>query len=762
MSYNIDRYDLNTLSGCAMSNASFWNQYLGNVLDSFNELAGNQDFTGDGADAIKAYAQYVHVFALQAINLALSEFMGKIVTYAEGFSQYDGDDEAKLNYDCFTWVTNKLDEIATHIRDTTPEGQKWIDYVSDIVPDHNLQSADDYASPMETESAKIKKLRDDIAEYDATFSGDTLANVKALIADARKLIDKVNNDGVVAIDSQYIASFFTEKSLNDMLEHFNSAIDYVQTNQDKIDKGAEYLARVFDDRQRRAEEQARQARIEKGIILIGGAVIGTVLTIVTCGAAAPGVASYITVGIGTLVIANNVADFAQGVQEIYLGANNDFTTEAFHGVRDNAFFQGNEDAYEVYTIILNGSMATMGSINAIQTAGTGALETGASVEIAKLSAAGEEVFKTYAGIAVDATAEKVSESLAGDDELMKFIINQTISVSGNQFLEHAAGPAVGNHIEGALNNHFGDSFAPSTSTTAKTPDLSSGDLSKLDTDVQVNTNVKVDTDGTKYVVPNELDTKVEVPAGNKVEADGTKYVVPNELDTKVEVPAGNRAEADGTKYVVPNELDTKVEVPAGNRAEADGTKYVVPNELDTKVEVPAGNRTEADGTKYVVTDGKESGIPKELDTKVEVPADVASGAAAVEIAKEEVFTSKEVRHLSWDAVKGPKNSDMVFLGKHDDGTGGKPYDELAKDYGAQYFELESWDDLAETHSEDEMWRINEEFLTMQVSSGREIYLTSDPKKWAKTDTGFGREVRFLLENGFTFKKEGNMWHAIPH
>ena len=687
MSYNIDRYDLNTLSGCAMSNASFWNQYLGNVLDSFNELAGNQDFTGDGADAIKAYAQYVHVFALQAINLALSEFMGKIVTYAEGFSQYDGDDEAKLNYDCFTWVTNKLDEIATHIRDTTPEGQKWIDYVSDIVPDHNLQSADDYASPMETESAKIKKLRDDIAEYDATFSGDTLANVKALIADARKLIDKVNNDGVVAIDSQYIASFFTEKSLNDMLEHFNSAIDYVQTNQDKIDKGAEYLARVFDDRQRRAEEQARQARIEKGIILIGGAVIGTVLTIVTCGAAAPGVASYITVGIGTLVIANNVADFAQGVQEIYLGANNDFTTEAFHGVRDNAFFQGNEDAYEVYTIILNGSMATMGSINAIQTAGTGALETGASVEIAKLSAAGEEVFKTYAGIAVDATAEKVSESLAGDDELMKFIINQTISVSGNQFLEHAAGPAVGNHIEGALNNHFGDSFAPSTSTTAKTPDLSSGDLSKLDTDVQVNTNVKVDTDGTKYVVPNELDTKVEVPAGN---------------------------------------------------------------------------RTEADGTKYVVTDGKESGIPKELDTKVEVPADVASGAAAVEIAKEEVFTSKEVRHLSWDAVKGPKNSDMVFLGKHDDGTGGKPYDELAKDYGAQYFELESWDDLAETHSEDEMWRINEEFLTMQVSSGREIYLTSDPKKWAKTDTGFGREVRFLLENGFTFKKEGNMWHAIPH
>ena len=415
--------------------------------------------------------------------------------------------------------------------------------------------------------------------------------------------------------------------------------------------------------------------------------IGTVLTIVTCGAAAPGVASYITVGIGTLVIANNVADFAQGVQEIYLGANNDFTTEAFHGVRDNAFFQGNEDAYEVYTIILNGSMATMGSINAIQTAGTGALETGASVEIAKLSAAGEEVFKTYAGIAVDATAEKVSESLAGDDELMKFIINQTISVSGNQFLEHAAGPAVGNHIEGALNNHFGDSFAPSTSTTAKTPDLSSGDLSKLDTDVQVNTNVKVDTDGTKYVVPNELDTKVEVPAGN---------------------------------------------------------------------------RTEADGTKYVVTDGKESGIPKELDTKVEVPADVASGAAAVEIAKEEVFTSKEVRHLSWDAVKGPKNSDMVFLGKHDDGTGGKPYDELAKDYGAQYFELEAWDDLAETHSEDEMWRINEEFLTMQVSSGREIYLTSDPKKWAKTDTGFGREVRFLLENGFTFKKEGNMWHAIPH
>ncbi|MBR0147346.1 MAG: hypothetical protein IJM25_11895 [Eubacterium sp.] len=679
MSYNIDRYDLNTMSGLAMSNTYSWNTNLTNVLDSFNRLIEDEGFTGNGADAIKAYVQYVHVFAIESINLALSEFMGKIVTYAEGFSDYDADDEAKLNEDTFTWVTNKLDEISLHIRNTTPEGQRWIDYVSDIVPDHNLESADSYAEPMETESKTIKTLRDNIGEYDASFSGDTLANVKALIADARKLIDKVNSDGVVSINTEYIASFFTEDSLKDMLDHINSAMDYCQRNQDKISQGAEYLAKVFDDRQRRAEEQARQARIEKGIILIGGAIIGTVMTVVTCGAAAPGVATYITVGLGTLIVVNNVADFAEGAQDIYLALNNDFETQSLNVMRDVAF-EGNADAYEVYKLILSGSQATVGSVSAIQTAGSNALANGTSVELAKLGAAGEEVFKTYGGIAVDAASEKAAEYMAGDDELLKFILNQTFSIAGNQALEHGVAPSVGKGVENFAGKHFGDKMSPGTPTATTGIDLSDADAPKLDTDIKMDVTAP-DVDQIKIPDAPDVDTNIKA------------------------------------------DVDTKT-------PDTDGIKV--------------------------------SGTPTELDTKVEVPEDVAAGAAAVEVTKTEVFTSKEVRDLAKKAIHGPAKSDMVFLGKHNDGTGAKPYDELAKEYGAQYFELDSWDELDKTHSGDEMWRINEQYLIEQVSSGRDIYLTSDPEIWGETDTGFGREVRFLKENGFTFEQDGDMWYAVPH
>lgn len=48
--------------------------------------------------------------------------------------------------------------------------------------------------------------------------------------------------------------------------------------------------------------------------------------------------------------------------------------------------------------------------------------------------------------------------------------------------------------------------------------------------------------------------------------------------------------------------------------------------------------------------------------------------------------------------------------------------------GAQYFQLDNWDELAAQYDDNEIWKINEKFLDIQIGSGREIYLSANPKK----------------------------------
>ncbi len=125
-----------------------------------------------------------------------------------------------------------------------------------------------------------------------------------------------------------------------------------------------------------------------------------------------------------------------------------------------------------------------------------------------------------------------------------------------------------------------------------------------------------------------------------------------------------------------------------------------------------------------------------------------------------VFTQGEVNDLADRAMKGPLGSNVVVLGKNIDNSADS-YQEVAKRMDAQYFDLENWNELRLTYSSDEMWRINEEFLTRQLDSGKEILLTSDPYEYLGDISGYGNELQYLDDHGYTFVKIGeNLWRAI--
>ena len=83
--------------------------------------------------------------------------------------------------------------------------------------------------------------------------------------------------------------------------------------------------------------------------------------------------------------------------------------------------------------------------------------------------------------------------------------------------------------------------------------------------------------------------------------------------------------------------------------------------------------------------------------------------------------------------------DAVVLGKYGDG-GPTAYTSVAKDMDAQYFQLDNWDELAARYSDDEIWKINEKFLDIQTSSGREIYLSHNPEEYLGKEQFYSRET----------------------
>lgn len=64
------------------------------------------------------------------------------------------------------------------------------------------------------------------------------------------------------------------------------------------------------------------------------------------------------------------------------------------------------------------------------------------------------------------------------------------------------------------------------------------------------------------------------------------------------------------------------------------------------------------------------------------------------------------------------------------------------------------------YSKEEMWKINERFLDIQTSSGREIYLSHAPKDFINGTSFYARELKYLVDNGYDFILEGDIWHAV--
>jgi len=109
------------------------------------------------------------------------------------------------------------------------------------------------------------------------------------------------------------------------------------------------------------------------------------------------------------------------------------------------------------------------------------------------------------------------------------------------------------------------------------------------------------------------------------------------------------------------------------------------------------------------------------------------------------------------ATRNP-DSDKLVLGHF--AKEGVSYQKVAAHYNATYFKVDDWASVTKGLSQDEIWRINETFLTQQIRQGKQVLFSHNPTA-ARAGSFFEREVTYLKDLGYTFKQKNQWtWEAI--
>ncbi len=145
----------------------------------------------------------------------------------------------------------------------------------------------------------------------------------------------------------------------------------------------------------------------------------------------------------------------------------------------------------------------------------------------------------------------------------------------------------------------------------------------------------------------------------------------------------------------------------------------------------------------------------EMRKEVAVMRQIESG-----LSREAGFATRSAGYfedIAKNATRNP-NSDKLVLG-HFSGDA-ISYQKVAAHYKATYFKVDDWNAVTKGLSKDEIWRINESFLTQQLRQGKQILFSHDPLS-AKQGTFFEREVNFLRELGYSFRQKNQWtWEAV--
>lgn len=113
-----------------------------------------------------------------------------------------------------------------------------------------------------------------------------------------------------------------------------------------------------------------------------------------------------------------------------------------------------------------------------------------------------------------------------------------------------------------------------------------------------------------------------------------------------------------------------------------------------------------------------------------------------------------IKNYAKRATKNPNSSEVV-LGKFNQDN--ISYIEVAQKRNATYFQLDDWDNVANTIGENNIWKVNELFIQAQLLKSKNFILSHNPF----LATGYyKKEIEYLTKQGYQFTQNGDIWKAL--
>ena len=417
MGYNIIRTELNDAALDCLNKTSVINDYLSKIEGGFQGLVDNKYFAGSGAETIKTYLESVQLTAIRVIQLAVVEYAQVFSSFAESFSIHDESYEAVFNEDYFDELLETLKSLRTSLYENKVPAYNAETAVDDIIKEDYIKNYDVYDDPLTKVITDISYLSRCIKRRDINYKLN-FQNVKDLIADAKCLVDKIKEKGVISFADMSNASYLNISEAQKMQEDFKKGCDYLWRNQAELKKGVDYISQYAEYK----NDKLAEKRFEHGLALVGGAVLGIKLVISTAGAGAPLVLT-------TIAGACDVGLACEGVQETYYGAIKDIETPSINPVRDY-ICMGNQEAYDMLSMLSHNMCFVSASINTIVSAGSGGTVGSTTLkEVVQIRTCAEIVTVNVAAPVGNYYIGKYATSCT-DNELLQF----GIQVGGNLLL----------------------------------------------------------------------------------------------------------------------------------------------------------------------------------------------------------------------------------------------------------------------------------------------------------------------------------------
>ena len=126
------------------------------------------------------------------------------------------------------------------------------------------------------------------------------------------------------------------------------------------------------------------------------------------------------------------------------------------------------------------------------------------------------------------------------------------------------------------------------------------------------------------------------------------------------------------------------------------------------------------------------------------------------------------KNYATNATVNPK-SDSLVLGKYEtvineEGirvVSTKSYNSVAEQKNATYFQIDNWGEISAKYGNDQMWKINENFLSQQTSLKKPVTFSHDPTDPAYNSGYFKQEIDYLKNKNYEILKGEDYWYAIP-